>query len=386
MKNRIGSYLLIIVAATYFLGSTAGISQASTAKAKSSGAPQAVGTEQDWDALVAAAKKEGTVSIYSIWRPQTRIAVTEAFKARYGINVEFTPFTRGPELLVRAQTEQRAGLHLADVYGAGSNAFLAILKPAGVLGHLEPLLVLPEAMDGKNWSTGRVPFVDKDKTFIAMIASLQRNIVYNTDMIKKGEITDYPDILKPQYKGKIVMNDPTFTGPGQDFMGHLAINIWDMARAKDYLTQLVGPQQTVIERDHRLHVEEVARGKYPVGLAPNPDNLANFLKLGAHLDVVHFKQGVRITSAAGAFAVPVKQAHPHAAKLFVNWLLTKEGQTVFSKGFGNPSLRTDVPKDQFNPIFLPQPREKVFPDSEEYLERTNEVAKMVKQVLDTANK
>src|SRR3972149_11362381 len=119
-------------------------------------------------------------------------------------------------------------------------------------------------------------------------------------MIKKGEITDYPDILKPQYKGKITMNDPTVTGPGADFLIHLAVNIWDLAKAKDYLTQLVGAQQTVIQRDNRLQVEEVARGKYPIGLAPNPDNMANFLKLGAPLEVVFFKQGARVTSAAGA--------------------------------------------------------------------------------------
>ncbi len=379
MYKRISGHILAIITITFFLGSIA----ASVQAASSPKAPGA-GTKQSWDALVAAAKKEGTVSLYALWRPQTRVAITEAFKAKYGIDVEFSPFSRGAEMSARIQTEQRAGLYLADVYGAGSNTFISVLKPTGVLGQIEPLLELPEVLDGKKWTTGRVPFVDKDKTFIAMISSLQRNIVYNTDMIKKGEITDYPDLLKPQYKGKIVMNDPTVTGPGGDFMIHLSVNIWDLPKAKDYLTQLVGPQQTVVERDNRIQVESVTRGKYPIGVAPNPDNMSNFLQMGAHLDVVHFKQGVRVTSAAGAVAVPVKQPHPNAAKLFVNWLLSKEGQAVFSKGFGNPSLRADVSTEGFNPMFLAQPGEKVFPDSESFLMRTAEVLKMAKDVIGAA--
>ncbi len=342
--------------------------------------------QKDWDQLVADAKKEGTVTVYALWRPDTRQAVTDALKSKYGINVEFSPFSRGAELLAKVEAEQRAGLYLADLFGAGSNTMVSLLKPAGVLGPIEPLLVLPEAIDGKYWSTGRVPFVDKDKTFVAMISSLQRNIVYNTDQIKKGEITDYPDVLKPQYKGKITMNDPTVTGPGGDFMIHLAVNIWDLERAKDYLRQLIKQQDTVIERDNRIQVETVARGKYSIGIAPNPDNLATFLNLKAPLEAVIFKEGVRVTSAAGAFSLPKQLAHPKATKLFVNWLLTKEGQTVFSKGFGNPSLRNDVPTSDFNPIFLPQPGEKIFPDSEEFLSRTTEVLAAAKQVVDEANR
>ncbi len=359
---------------------------APTAKPATPSPAPTANAQQQWDALVAAAQKEGTVTIYTLWRPETRDALTPAFKAKYGINLEFSPFSRGAELLAKVDAEQRAGLFLADMFGAGSNSMISLLKPAKVLGQLEPLLVLPEVTDGKNWSPGKLPFVDKDRTFVAMISSLQRNVVYNTDLIKKGEIADYPDLLKPQYTGKITMNDPTVTGPGGDFMIHLAVNIYDLNRARDYLTALVGPQKAVVERDNRLQVETVARGKYSLGLAPNPDNMSNFMSLGAPLEVVIFKQGVRVTSAAGAIAVPVKQAHPNAAKLFANWLLTKEGQTIFSKGFGNPSLRTDVSTEGFNPIFLAQPGEKVFPDSEDFLMRTEEVLGMAKQVIAAANK
>ena len=379
MAKFFGRYVCAVLLVVFVIGAAAPAVTAGSAITPAA-------SRQNWDALIAAARKEGVVSIYAMWTPQTRKALAEAFKAKYNINVEFTPFSRGAEILAKVETEQRAGLYLADAFGAGSNTFLAAMKPAGVLGPLESLVILPEVTDGKNWSPGRVPFVDKDKTFIAMISYLTRDIIYNTDMIKKGEITDYTDVLKPQYKGKIIMNDPSVTGSGLAFMIHLAVNIWDHARARDYLTQLVGPQQAVIQRDNRIQVEEVARGKYAIGLAPNPDNMVNFFDVGAHLDFVHLKQGVRATSAAGGLAIPTKLAHPNAAKLFVNWLLTKEGQDVFSRAFGSPSLRTDVAVKGFNPLFLPRPGQRIFSDSEEFLTHTREVLDMTKQVIDATKK
>ena len=197
---------------------------------------------------------------------------------------------------------------------------------------------------------------------------------------------DYQDLLKPQYKGKITLNDPTVTGAGGDFMINLVVNIWDFPRAKEYLSQLVGRQQVNIQRDNRLQVEEVAKGKYPIGIAPNPASMASLLNSGAHLDVVYLKQGVRVTSGAGALGVPTKSPHPNATKLFVNWLLSKEGQEVCSKGFGNPSMRKDVPTEGLHAMFLPQPGEKIFPDSENFLNRTGDVLKMAKDVINAINK
>ncbi len=341
---------------------------------------------QDWDALVAEAKKEGTVAVYALWRPETRSGLTQAFKQKYGINVEFSPFSRGAELLAKAQSEQRAGLYLADVFGAGGPTLVATMKPEKVLGPMAPLLVLPEATDPKYWSGGKFPFMDKDQMTVGMIASIQRYLMYNTDLIKKGELTDYKDVLKPQYKGKIALNDPLVTGVGNAFFAHLAMDLWGEPAAKDFLYQLVKQQEAAIQRDNRLHIEWVARAKYAIGVAPNPDNMADFLKLGAPIDAVFVKEGVFVSPAAGAIAVPPKLAHPNAAKLFVNWLLTKEGQTVFASGFGNPSLRNDVSTAEFNPMFLAQPGEKLFLDSEEAILYRGEWLNIAKQVMEEASK
>jgi iron(III) transport system substrate-binding protein len=353
-------------------------------------APDATSAEKpawmpDWERTVAEARKEGVVSVYTLWRPETRIALTAAFKDEFGINAELTPFGRGSEMVARVQTEKRAGMNLVDVMGSGVGTLLA-LKPEGLLAPIEPFLMLPEVTDANNWTGGRFPYLDKDKQLVGMIASLQRFIMYNTSMIKKGEITSYKDLLKPQYKGQITLNDPTVTGPGTQLMTHLSIHLGNLNDAKEYLKQLVKQQEAVIQRDHRLHVESVARGKFAIGVAPLPDILAQFMKEGAPVDVVIAKEGVNVTPAAGCFCMPVQVSHPNAAKVFVNWLLTREGQTIFARSFGNPSRRIDVSTEGFLSIFVPQAGEKLYWDDEEAMILFGKWLGIAKEVIEEATK
>ena len=341
---------------------------------------------QKWESTLAEARKEGAVSLYTLWRPDTRVTLTKAFKQKYGLNLEITPFSRGSDLLAKVKAEQTAGLFLADIFGAGGPTLVSTMKRAGVLGPVEPFLILPEVKDPKVWSGGKLPFMDKDKLAIALIASKQPYIAYNTELIKKGEITTYKDLLKPQYKGKITLNDPSVTGVGNAFLSHLALHIWNLEEAKQFLTQLIREQGVVIQRDNRMHVETVARGKFAIALAPNPDNLASFLDLKAPIDVVQVKEGAFVTPAAGAFALPTKMAHPNAASIFVNWLLTAEGQEIFARSFGSPSMRADVSTVGINPSFVVHPGEKIFPDDEESIIFRGKMLAIAKEIIEKETK
>ncbi len=353
------------------------------AAAASSPAP---GWEKQWNAILEAGKKEGTVSIYTMWISETRLALAKAFKEKYGINLDFTPVNRGAEIMARVETERRAGLNSVDLIGVGSGTLVSAMKPAGDIVPMENLLLLPEVTETKYWRGGKFPFLDKGKTTIGMIASVQRSIIYNTSLVKKGEITSFKDLLKPQYKGKITINDPMVPGAGKDTLIHLALNVWNLDETKAYFKQLLKSQGAVIDRDNRQHVESVARGKYAIGLGPQLDSLAKFLDLHAPIDAAIPKEGAYVTSAAGCIAEPAKLAHPNATKVFVNWLLSREWQTVFAKSFGSPSMRADVPAVGFNPVFLPQPQEKIYMPSEAAVLFTDEITKAAKQIMNEVYK
>ncbi len=353
--------------------------------AKAVASPVAGEWEKQWNAVLDAGKKEGIVVIYNLWRPETRTALTKAFYEKYGIKPEFISFSKGAELQAKVQTEKQAGMYAVDVIGAGIPTLIVTMKPAGLLGSLKPLLILPEVLDPHAWRAGRVPLADEDGSALGMIGVVIRTVVYNTSLIDGTKITTYKDLLSPQYRGKITMDDASVTGPGNAVISHLGHSLWGEAATVDFLRKLIRDQGTDIQRDDRMQMESVARGKYAIAFAPLPDMAAEFMSLGAPVKFSLVKEDNRITSAAGALGVPSHMAHPNAAKVFINWLLTKEGQTIFSQSFGNPSSRADVPTKDFNPLIVPVAGEKYHSELESMAERGKWLA-LAKKIKEEASK
>ncbi len=339
--------------------------------------------EVEWQDTLAAAKKEGELTVFAVPGSETRVDLANAFRSKFGINLDFVT-GRGEELATKVFTERRAGLFSADVILGGQTLPL-VFAPAGVLDPLDSLLFLPEVRDPKAWQGGRMFYYDEEKTSLAMIASALRFGLRNKDMVKDNEITSYTDLLDPKWKGKITMRDATIAGTGNALLTHLAVDIWDMERTKQWMREMV-KQEPAITRDSRMQVEWVARGKYPVGVATRIEDTAFFIKEGAPVATIKMKEGVNVGAGSGCLAIFNKRPHPNAAKLFVNWLLTKEGQTVFVRGFGNPSARLDVPTEGIPLLFFVEPGEKVFFESMETLNLRPKMMEVANEIFSPVSK
>ncbi len=79
--------------------------------------------------------------------------------------------------------------------------------------------------------------------------------------------------------------------------------------------------------------------------------------------------------------MPVKMAHPNAGVVLLNWLLSKEGQSLFAKGWGTPSLRIDAATEGIDPLFLIQPGEKLFLPNEEKTLAMGDWMEISKQIM-----
>ncbi len=320
-----------------------------------------------WDQNVAEAKKEGEVALYSIPGGNTRVEVTNAFRETFGMKVNFIVGT-GPELTNKLITERNAGLYLADVILGGGTTLLTVMKPAGLLRPIEPEILLPQVKNPDSWRIGRIPFIDKDHLALGLIANYTKYILINTEMVKEGEITSYKDLLKPRWKGKMIFLDPTLQGSGSAWIAILG-EVWGFEQTRAFLEELA-KQEPVITRDKRLVVESVAKGKYAIAIAPDPTNVAEFLAVGASISLPTITEGGKFASAAGVLGLPQNPAHPAATTIFVNWLLSSEGQKAFIKGFGSPSARADVSTEGIDPLFIAKPGEKGITESEEHYLRT----------------
>jgi iron(III) transport system substrate-binding protein len=319
--------------------------------------------EAQWEKTVAAAKKEGELSIYLNAPAQVRPALTKAFDEKFGIKIYVVTGT-GPELSAKIVSEYSAGLHQADVSFQGCSTLITLIGTHGYLTPIEPMLILPEVKDGKLWFGGKLNY-DKAGTAVRFINHALPPLVYNTELVKPSSIQSYLDLQKPEWKKKILMHDPSILGAGANGISYLA-TLWGLNKAKDYLSALLKAQEAGVTRNYQQHVEWVGQGKYAVALWPNPGQAARYVKAGAPITVTHLKEGAVASPAFGCLGVPAKPAHPNATAVFVNWFLSREGQTLAVKAYELPSARLDVTAAGVLKEFVIAPEQKIFVENEEF--------------------
>lgn len=333
--------------------------------------------EEKWEKTLAEAKKEGKVVFYTGAGAQTRVAMIQGLSKAYGISAEVIA-GRATEIHTKVLTERRAGLYLWDHWQGGQTSALTQLKPAGVLDSLDLALILPDVTDPvllrKIWYQGGLRWVDQDHTLLVFQVFPQPPLAINTNLIRPDEIKSYNDLLDPKWKGKISINDPTIAGSS---FAPFMINVI----GPEWLRKLVN-QEPIIMRDQRLQVEWLARGKVPIAIGMLVDAYTEFKNLGAPIQSITPQEGTWLSAGTGGITIFNRPAHPNAAKVFINWLLSKEGQTIFSKASGGQSAREDVPTDHLYPEQMRQPGVKYWEkDREEILLKYPEYFNLCKEIF-----
>src|SRR5713226_123860 len=352
------------------------------------------GWKQKWDKVLSEAKKEGKVVVWGPPGELIRKAMIEGFnKAFPDITIEFSG-ARGGEQATRIKAERDGGVYSVDVLLSGTTTAISQMKPMKALDPIEPALILPEVTDVKNWRGNSLEFSDETTRFnLVFVIMLKTALVYNPQLAEPDEIDELPKLLDLKWKGKFVLNDPLPSGAG-----HVTFRwLWRLLgpeRAKDYYRK-IHANAGVVDRDQRRQIEWVAQGKYAFLLAPSDGTLAQLLERGLKLGILaEFKDyGTYITASFGSAMLINRAPHPNGATVFLNWVLTKEGQTYWSKAMDHVSKRVDVPTDHIPSYVIPPPDAKFFSGepkpgyrywlshSEENVKRTAEEEKILKELF-----
>ena len=319
--------------------------------------------QKKWEDTLSAAKKEGEVLIYLNAPSGAREAISDAFYKKFGLKVGVV-LGSGEMLTSKLISEYQSGLHQVDLFMPGATSILRA-GSHGIMARLEPMLILPEVRDPRNWLDNKLPYYDKGGVAFGYLAVTNPAIVYNSDLVKEGEITSPSDLLKPQWKGQTVMYDPSVSGSGLSGSYFLTLEWGGNEKVFEYITAMIKKQDTIMTREMGQQAEWVARGKYKVALWPMLAPISQFMKAGAHLAAASIKEKERVGSSNGALGAPAKPAHPNAAIVFINWYLSREGQAVVVKAMGAGSARTDVSTEGVHPIYIPKPGLKYNIENEE---------------------
>ena len=342
MKRKINLYLPhIVFAMLFFVFADSKIGFAAAA------------WQEEWERLLRAAKSEGKLTLIGPLGADRRDALSQAFQSKYGIAVEYHP-DAGAGIFPRLNAERKAGLYLWDVLISGTSTALDALIPNKFLDPLEPTLILPEVKESKYWRGGALEFLDPGHQTLIMTLMYRGTVYVNSNLANPREFTSHKDLLDLKWKGKIVADDPRKSGTGQ---GTFLFFYRHPQLGADFIRSL-SRQDITFAKNYAQEVDMLGQGRFPVGIGLSDSMIEERTKRGvpiAILDPRLLKEGAPLTPASGPLCLVNRAPHPNAAKLYINWLLSKEAQTVLAQTTGYISNRVDVPTDHAPAWKIPQP-------------------------------
>jgi ABC-type Fe3+ transport system substrate-binding protein len=299
----------------------------------------------DWSRVVEAAKKEGQLTVYISGYE----AVLPHFEKEFPEIKVNAVTARGNQLGQRLLSERRAEKYLADVVSSGANPNYQQFYVAKALDPIKPALILPEVTDPTKWYLKKHQYSDPEGQYVFnYVGSATYGAVnYNTKLVDPKDVKSYWDLLNPKWKGKIEARDIREAGPGA---GNTRFFYYHAELGPAFIRKLFGEMDVTLFRDFRQGPDWLATGKFSICFFCDVDVLK---KQGLPVDTFGpnvFKEGGGLVQQFGTLALVNRAPHPNAAKLFINWLLSRRGQIVLQKSQAaaeSPadSLRVDIPKD-----------------------------------------
>jgi len=317
------------------------------------GADTKVSWQVTWEKTVAAAKKEGKLNFY-VGRYGSEPLLNE-FRKEFPEIKLVTVNGAGNTLGTRIITEIRATNVVADLFSGGANTNYDILYQGKALDSIKSTLILPEVLDESKWYEGKHRYTDPEQrhTVVYIANPSSSGFYYNTNLANAKEFKSYWDLVTPKWKGKYVSQEPNNTGLGAS----LQFFYYHPELGAEYIKRLFGDMQPTFGRDRRQITDWLAQGKYALCVGCRDTARAKSQGLPVdELDNVDWKEGVQLTSGGGSMSLIKGAPNPNAAKVFVNWFLSRRGQIALQKhndlyGEDPPnSRRIDIPKDVLVPV------------------------------------
>ena len=317
-------------------------------------APARAAWEIEWEETLAKAQEEGELSA-ALGSGATRDfrSLYKHFQDKFGIRVILSGGS-GSAASQRILAERAAGQFTVDIAQTGASSANGVLIPNDVIAPFEPLLFREDVLDKSKWYQGKFWWGDKTLKYLFIYGANHNNpgIAINTDLVDESEINSYWDLLDPKYKGMHVSGDLASAGGSSTF--HFLFGHPDLG--PDFLRRYATETDLAMISDARVAASWLTEGTKAISMHLGGtfsrliDDLA---ERGLPVAKITHSMIEGTTLSVGSIDQIMALAdppNPNAQKLFINWLLSPEGQLVAQNVYNKiDSLRTDIPKDMVVP-------------------------------------
>ena len=276
------------------------------------------------DKIVDGAKREGRLVLYTGMDTEEANLYTSEFSKKYPFIKTDIFRSNGEKVQARFLVEHRANVHNADIFQT-SIIQVYQLKNSGLLAKYA-------SEEAAAYADG---FKDPQGHWTAFY-QIPYVIGYNTRLVApKDAPASYEDLLQTRWKGLVGLETEEY-----QWFYHL-IQIMGRDKGIAFMKKFAG-QDLQMRKGHTLLAQLVAAGEMALATVVYSNRIERMKASGAPVDWVRFK-GPTIT-AINAIAIPAKAPHPNAARLFVDFVLSKEGQNLL-RGLRRIPARADVLPD-----------------------------------------
>ena len=266
-------------------------------------------------ALIDAAKKEGELNWYTtqIVNQYVRPAIT-AFEKKYGIKVNYFR-ANATDIALKVSTESKAGKVLADVVD-GTATSVMLMREGHIMQWVPP-----------NTANFDKQFVDANGYWVASNFYVLTPGI-NTEMVKKADAPKtYADLLDPKWKGKMVWNATPSASAAPGFVGTVLFTMGE-EKGMDYLKALAKQNVASVATSGRQVLDQVISGEYPLALQIFNNHASISAGLGAPTTWVPLETSLAVIATISITKATTK---PNAAKLFMEFVTSEEGQKLLAE-------------------------------------------------------
>ncbi len=282
--------------------------------------PAVARAEQEERAKIEAAKKEGVLSFYSVIALPDSVALLEGFKKKYPFIKTELYKSQSEKLLNKILMEATAKKNAADVF-INNDMITYITKKKNLLAkYLSPESRFYDEQ-----------FNDPEGYWTSCFV-VTRVLAYNTNLVKPKDVPrSYEDLLDPKWKGKLgAHSEENAWFPAQ-------LKIMGREKGLAFMNKLA-QQNPSIRTGRMLALQLLAAGEYEIVVVANAHLVEALKKTGAPLEWV--PMGPVVTDLM-PITVAAQAPHPNAARLFVDFVLSQDGQKIL-RHFNRIPTRTDV--------------------------------------------
>jgi iron(III) transport system substrate-binding protein len=288
------------------------------------GTPWVWGQSENTAKLIEAAKREKEVVIYGTMDLRGANLLNDKFREKYPfVDVKLNRFGSG-NLVPRTIAEVRAGKYLSDILQTNSLG-LHFLKKQGLLGHY----LSPEDRF--------YPTQFKDQGYWTTTNMNVHVLAYNTRLLMSEKLpTTYEDLLIPVWRGKMVLD-------ASEQWFALMLQIMGKEKGLRYMATLAKQNILLRRESSAMRAQLIAAGEAPLDIDSTLDPVDQLKKRGAPIDWFTVGAVPVVTSAHGVASRPL---HPNAARLYIDFILSKEGQRIVMNDIGRQVARSDLLSEQ----------------------------------------